>query len=251
MTQVYTFLSIFIISLISLIGILALVKGIQLRKGTLTFLVALSVGSLLGGAAFHLLPETFEHAHGNKASRLLVLGFVLFFIVEKALHWRNKHKNNVEGVKAFGSINLASDFLHNFIDGIIIAIAYRIDIHAGVAATIGVALHEIPQELGDFGVLLKAGFSAKKALLFNFLSALGAMLGAAIIIFLPLDSHTILDVLLPICVAGFLYLALANLVPTLNSESSIKKIVVQFVGLIIGVSLVWTFQLIEFSSHSH
>jgi zinc and cadmium transporter len=132
-------------------------------------LVALATGGLLGGAFFHLLPEAFEtFINLRVASFLLVTGFMLFFILERFLHWRHNHTSGISEyeIKPFGTINLVADGFHNFLDGLLIAASYSHSIETGLATTVVVLLHEIPQEIGDFGVLIHAGYSPKKAIIF-------------------------------------------------------------------------------------
>src|SRR4030042_2469914 len=175
-------LSVLIVSLISLIGILFIFMKKRTLDKLLIFLVALSVGSLLGGAFLHLLPEIIDTTGFSLNIAFLVLGgILLFFVIENFIHWRHCHiPTSKEHPHSVGTMNLIGDGLHNLIDGLIIAASYFVSIPVGIATTLAVVIHEIPQEIGDFGVLLYAGYSKKKALIFNFLSALMALVGAII-----------------------------------------------------------------------
>jgi len=179
---IYTIISVILISLISLVGIAALsIKTSKLKK-FLIYLVSFSAGALFGGAFLHLLPEIIEEAGFTLQISFLILGgIVLFFVIEKVIHWNHCHISLSENhVHPFAIMNLVGDGVHNFLDGLIIAATYLISIPAGFATTIAVAFHEIPQEIGDFGVLIHGGFSRKKALAWNFVSAIVALLGAII-----------------------------------------------------------------------
>jgi zinc and cadmium transporter len=153
---------------------------LSVREATLqrlsTFLVAFASGALIGGAFFHLLPEALALA-GDQAFLLVVLGVVLFFGVEKFLAWRHCHAGKCD-VHTFTYLSLVGDALHNFLDGMLIAGSFLVSVELGVITTVVVILHEIPQELGDFGVLIYGGFSRAKPLLFNLLSAATAIAGA-------------------------------------------------------------------------
>ena len=167
----------FAVSLISFIGIFTFSLKQELLNKTLLVLVAFSAGALIGGAFLHLLPEAIEKAGASLGVFLyLLLGFCLFFILEQFMHWRHEH-GNVHAAQPFSFLILISDSVHNFIDGLVIAAAFIVSFPVGVAATLAVALHEIPQELGDFAVLIYGGFSKRRALTFNYISAVAAVLG--------------------------------------------------------------------------
>lgn len=235
----YTFFSIIAVSLISLLGIFTLAINENKVKKYIYFFVSLAIGALLGDAFIHLIPEAFENSENSLlVSLYIIAGIFIFFIIEKTIHWHHhleeedvhKHEHLVTG-----KMILVSDSLHNFIDGIIIAASYMISIEIGIATTIAVLIHEIPQEIGDFGVLIHAGFSKYKALLFNFISALTALLGA-IMVFVFGNIIEITEILLPIAAGGFIYIAMADLIPELQKEKhDIKDILTQLVFIIIGI----------------
>ena len=178
-TLIYIILVSFIISLGSLVGIFTLAFKEEKLSKILLFLVSLSAGALMGGAFIHLLPEASEEIKGNTLFTIVLFSFVFFFFVEKLLHWRHCHKGECK-IHTFGYMNLFGDAVHNFIDGLIIAATFLTDIRLGIISSFAVALHEIPQEIGDFGVLLYAGFEKKKALIANFLVALTVILGGVV-----------------------------------------------------------------------
>jgi zinc and cadmium transporter len=234
-------LATFIVSLISLIGIFF----IGMKQATLTkaikYLVSFAVGGLLGGAFFHLLPESMES--GNPALFVYVLsGIMIFFLIEKFLHWRHCHKGQCDA-HTFTYLNLIGDGIHNFIDGMIIAASFVTDMRLGVITTLAVAAHEIPQEIGDFGILVYGGFSKSKALLFNLLSALTAMAGAVIAYFSFDQIVWLKGFLIPFTAGGFLYIALVDLIPELHKEAGKDNIALQFITMIGGLLLMWLLKI--------
>lgn len=233
----YAILSVLVISLVSLIGVFALsLKEEKVRK-YIFILVSLAVGALLGDAFIHLIPEAFEISSNTTITALLIIGGVLtFFIIEKFLHWHHHDDDTAHNhVHPVGKLILISDSVHNLIDGIIIGAAYFVSIEVGVATTLAVILHEIPQEIGDFGVLLHAGYSKRKALWFNFLSALCAIVGVVIALVLGASSEAFATSILPIAAGGFIYIALSDLIPELNKTKSGKQSVYQILAVILGV----------------
>src|SRR3989344_6078308 len=158
---IYAFVSVFVVSLISLVGALTISINEKKLKGWLIYLVSFAAGALFAGAFLHLLPELIEeHGFSVYISVMILGGIVLFFILEKVIHWHHHHVHfSDEKVHSFSLMIIIGDALHNFLDGLIIASAYLINVQVGIAATIAVILHEIPQEIGDFGVLLHGGFS--------------------------------------------------------------------------------------------
>jgi len=234
-------LATFIVSLISLIGIFF----IGMKQDTLTkvikYLVSFAVGGLLGGAFFHLLPESMET--GNPSLFVYVLsGIMIFFLIEKFLHWRHCHKGHCDA-HTFTYMNIIGDGIHNFIDGMIIAASFGTDMRLGVVTTLAVAAHEIPQEIGDFGILVYGGFSKSKALLFNLLSALTAMVGAVIACFSFSQIVWLKEVLIPFTAGGFLYIALVDLIPELHKEAGKGNIALQFIAMIGGLLLMWLLKI--------
>jgi zinc and cadmium transporter len=228
------------ISIIALIGIFTLAIHDKTTQKILFWLIGLSSGALMGGAFLHLMPEANEMAEETNVNIFLwvLIAFILFFIVEKILHWRHCHKEKCE-VHTFGTMNLIGDAIHNFIDGLIIAAAFTADTSLGIATTFAVALHEIPQEIGDFGVLLYAGYSKKKAILFNFLTALFAVLGGIIGYYITSYSNTAELYLLPIAAGGFIYIAASDLLPEIRKEKSLIKSLTSFGFFIVGILLMY------------
>ena len=236
----YAIISVLIASLISLIGLLTLsIKTKKLNK-ILIYIIGFSAGALLGDAFIHLLPEIVEEAGFTLTiSFSLLAGILIFFILEKFIHWNHCHRHTSEEthVHSFAYTNLIGDALHNFLDGIIIASAYIISIPAGIATTIAVILHEIPQEIGDFGILMHAGFSKSKALLTNFMTALAAVLGTIITFWISGSIENIEKILIPIAAGGFIYIASSDIIPELHKETKIWKSILQLISILVGIAV--------------
>lgn len=236
---IYTFLSILAVSLISLVGIAFLILKNQIFEKIQTFLVSFAIGSLLGGAILHLIPESMGHGHGGTAPIFILVSIVVFFILEKYLYIHRHANIGDSNIKSFGPLNLIADAFHNFLDGILIAAAYKVDPSTGMVATFAVLAHELPQEIGDFAVLVKAGYTKKKALLFNLMSAATAFLGAFLVFVFPDHSAELSHHILPLAAGGFLYIALADLVPELNRYKSVKSSILQVISVLIGIGMMW------------
>ncbi len=219
----------------ALSGIVFLVVKFKLFQRIQTLLISFAIGTLLGGAFLHLIPESLENDHNRLAPIMIIVSIVAFFILEKYLHVLRHHQPQEKKIKTFGPLNLIADGMHNFLDGILIAAAYKVDIHTGIIATSVVLAHELPQEIGDFAVLIQAGYSKGKALLFNFISALSAFIGGLIILIFPDSGMEIPPYILPLAAGGFIYIALADLVPELNIQASFKKSIYQVISLLIGL----------------
>jgi len=232
----YSIISVVIVSLISLIGVFSLGIKVEKLKKVLILLLAFSAGALLGDAFIHLIPEIVEEVgFGVSVGIYILSGVLLFFILEKVIHWQHCHMPiTKEHVHLFAKMNLIGDGLHNFIDGSIIAASYMINIPTGVATTIAVIVHEIPQEIGDFGVLLHGGYSKGKALLLNLGTALIAVLG--VVVALLLGSIGGVEIVLTgIAAGGFIYIAGSDLIPELHKEVAINKSLIQLLAFILGI----------------
>lgn len=241
----YTLISILLISIISLLGITIFFTKQKHLPNILLFLISFSAGALLGDAFIHLLPEAMES--GLEIVPLAVIGGILaFFILEKVIHWRHCHQPTCKDhPHPLATMNLVGDAFHNFLDGIIIATSYIVSIPLGIATTIAVLLHEIPQEIGDFGVLLYAGYSKKKALLMNFLISLTAIFGGIVGLVLSKNIESFSSVMLAITAGGFIYIATADLIPEMKKDIGLKKTAIQFLGLILGIGIMLLMLLLE------
>ncbi|MBI2618310.1 ZIP family metal transporter [Candidatus Kaiserbacteria bacterium] len=246
----YTLISVLVVSLISLVGTFTISLNRDVLNRSVFFLVSLAVGALFGDAIIHLIPEAFEEFESPTfAALFIIIGIFIFFVLEKFLHWRHSHGINGHDdghrITPLGPIVLFSDGVHNFLDGVIIAAAYMVSIEVGIATTIAIILHEIPQEIGDFGVLIHAGYTRAKALLVNFLSALAAVLGAGVALLIGDASQNITPALIALAAGSFLYIAGSDLVPELHKTSGIKKSLLQFIAIIIGFGLMFALVLLE------
>lgn len=244
----YSLISVFLVSFISLVGIITLsIKSQKLHK-FLIYLISLSAGTLLGDAFFHLLPEISQQGLALKSSVFILLGITIFFFLEKVIHWQHCHSQVTEEkhIHPFAYTNLVGDGLHNFIDGLIIAGSYLVSVPTGIATTIAVILHEIPQEIGDFSVLIHAGFTKSKALTLNFLSALTAILGAIVALLLTNISANIESFLVPIAIGGFIYIAGSDLIPEIHKHSQkISRSILQIISFLIGIGIMYLLLLLE------
>jgi len=246
---IYSIVSVIIVSVISLVGIAFLsVKPARLQK-ILLVLVSFAVGALFGDAFFHLLPESIETLQNHTLIGGLIIGGILaFFILEKFLLWRHDHRIQTDSeteIKPLGYMSLAADAFHNFIDGILIGSSYMVSPHLGLTTTIAVILHEIPQEIGDFGVLIHSGFSVKRALLLNFLTACAAIIGATVALYFGHSISGLSNYIIPFAAGGFIYLAGSDLMPELKKENTFKQSISQFVSIGLGIFLLYTFSFFE------
>ena len=236
---VYSIVSVIIVSLIAFVGIFTLSVKERLLKKFLLYMISFAAGALFGGAFLHLLPESVEH--GNESVWIFaLLGIILFFVLEKVVHWHHCRESTLSkkgNVHPFAYMILIGDGLHNFVDGLVIAASYIVSIPLGIATTIAVVLHEIPQEIGDFGVLLHGGFTRLRALFVNFLSALTAILGAIVALLLGGVIENIELILVPIAAGGFIYIAGSDLIPELNKEKNIWKAILQLFAFMLGIGV--------------
>jgi len=224
-----------LVSLISLVGIFTLtIKGNLLHK-ILFCLIGFSAGALIGGAFLHILPECLENNKSTTVFYYLILGIILFFLMERYLHWRHCHEEGDCKIHAFTYLNLVGDGFHNFIDGMVIAASFMVSLKLGLVTTLAIILHEIPQELGDFAVLVYGGFTKKKALLFNFASALMSVVGAVIGYFLTDLVGNFSNFILPFTAGGFIYIATSDLIPELHKENDLKRSTAAFLAFLLGI----------------
>lgn len=244
---ILSLLSVILVSLVSLLGIAYLLLKKERLKNITIFLVSLAAGTLLGDVFFHIIPEIYEETEQPANLSLLILvGILSFFLLEKILQWRHSHEEDDHNhKKVIGINNLVADGLHNFIDGLVIGASYFVSTEVGIATTIAVVLHEIPQEMGDFGVLIHSGFKATKALLFNFFSATLALLGVVIAIAVGENSETATPFLLAFAAGGFVYIAVADLMPELKHEEKLGKSLLHILVIILGIVLMFGLTFFE------
>jgi zinc and cadmium transporter len=228
----------FAIALIAFIGIFSLALKDKLLNKILLILVSLSAGALMGGAFLHLIPEAVEESQGMDIFLFVLVGFILFFVIEKVLHWRHCHKGGCD-VHTFHYMNLVGDAIHNFIDGLILAASFVTSVELGFTTTIAIAAHEIPQEIGDFGVLLYGGFNKRKAIILNFVVALTIVLGGVVGYLISKSVESAVTFLLPFAAGGFIYIAATDLVPEIKKELAFKKYMATLFVFIIGIFIMW------------
>ncbi|MEM1563465.1 MAG: ZIP family metal transporter [Candidatus Bathyarchaeia archaeon] len=224
------------VSLIAFIGIIFIgLKENKLKRLTM-ILVGFASGTLIGGAFLHLLPESLTS--GNDATTVfwyVIVGIVSFFALEKFLYWRHCHEKECP-THTFVYLNLVGDGIHNFIDGMVIAATFMRSLGLGFATTLAVIFHEVPQEIGDFGVLVYGGLSTKKALTYNFVSAVTAILGALATYFLAY-LRSIEALLVPFAAGGFIYIAATDLMPELHKKPHAGESIVQLFVILLGIGL--------------
>lgn len=237
-------LSTFILSLITFVAVILLSFKKAFLDRIIFWLVAIAAGTMLGSSFLHLLPEAMEFLAPESVLKTVLFSMLGFYLLEKIMHWHHPH-NEAGHVHSFGYLNLFGDVIHNFIDGLILASAFMVDINLGFVTLFALALHEIPQELSDFGVLIYAGFTKKKAILVNFLAGVSSVLGGLIGYSLASSVESFVPYLLPIAAGGFIYIATSDLVPAIKKESDYKKSIIATIMLMVGVALSFLLSIVE------
>lgn len=234
------------VSLLSFSGVLiALVFNRRKVQPLVFIMVGLAVGAMFGDTFIHLLPESFERFSSPLATSLYCLaGIGVFFVLEKFLLWRHDHADeHTHPLHPVGYLNLVADGLHNFMDGILIGASYLVSIPIGVGTTIAVCFHEIPQEIGDFGVLLHAGFTRAQALWMNALTASLAIAGAVTSLLVGSWLAPFSGAILPLTAGGFIYIAGSDLVPELHKERQPGQAAIQLLAIGSGIGLMLLLKL--------
>jgi len=227
--------------LVAFMGAFSLFMKEKTIQKILFVLVAFSAGALLGGAFLHLLAESLESLATTNAFLYLITGFSVFFLMEKFLYWHHCHEGRCE-VHPYTSLILLGDGLHNFIDGLVIAASFLVNPGFGLVTSIAIISHEIPQELGDFGVLVYGGMQKGRALCFNFISQLTAVAGG-VVGFLIAGAWNF-TLLLPFAAGGFIYIAASDLIPELHKETSMAKSMIAFAFFLIGIMFMLGIKLV-------
>jgi len=251
-----------LISLIAFVGAFAFYIKEKILNKILLFLVSFSAGVLMGGAFLHLIPEAIGEAGGDEETILniflyVIFGFCVFFALEQLIKWHHHHSihhpgikprsdknSNSSKIKPFSYLILISDGVHNFIDGLIIAGSFIAGPQVGFITAISVALHEIPQEIGDFGVLLCGGFKKKKALFLNFISATTIVLGGIVGFFVSGVLGEGALFLLPFAAGNFIYIAASDLVPEIKERDNSKKSAIYLLMFLLGIGLMFLIKII-------
>ncbi|MEM2122841.1 MAG: ZIP family metal transporter [Candidatus Bathyarchaeia archaeon] len=247
----YSLAAVISISLLSLLGLFFISLKDEVMHIFLFYLVSFACGAILGAAYFDLIPESVELLGLERAIPYTVLGFVFFYFLERSLYWFHGHghlhgEGRVEvndlddrlGVKSFAYLNLIGDGVHNLIDGMIIGASFIISISSGLVASMAVVFHELPQEIGDFAVLLYGGVEKVKALAFNFTTALTGVIGVLVAHFI-FSSAYFLGLLVGFAGGGFTYISAAELIPELQRERSLAKSGIQFLLFILALLTIW------------
>jgi len=245
--QITILIATFVVSLFSLTGILALSMKDETLHKILFFLIAFSAGTILGAALFDLLPEAVEHIEGSGVFVYIAVGFVAFYFLERFIYWYHGHGHHSDlerhgedqTTKGFAYLNVLGDGIHNFIDGMIIAASFNLDFSVGLATTIAVIFHELPQEMGDYGVLIYAGFNKARALILNFAAALSVVAGGIFAIFFLEAVETLSGTLIAFSAGAFIYLSASELIPELQKEDDFWKSLAQFGIFLLGLAVIW------------
>lgn len=244
MTMIYAIGATVGVSLLSLVGVGFFMFNASAIKKIMFYLISFSTGAILGDVFLHILPELAEQTDGFGTGMFVVLAGILFsFAIEKVIHWRHCHALEDDDHDTHhhpvGIISLLGEAIHNFIDGVVIAASFLAGPTIGFSTTLAVVFHEIPQEIGDFAVLLHSGYSRKKALLFNVLSALTAVLGAFLTLVLTSFAQSLTEYMLPFAAGNLIYIAAADLIPELHKETGFRQGVLQIVAMTIGMACMY------------
>ncbi len=231
--------------LLSLVGVTTLALSNKSLQRLLLPLVALSAGSLLGGAFFHMIPESLEKIGPDLSVYIYIIcGFAFFLLLEQLLHWHHCHREDIHCKKPQTYLILIGDGIHNFIGGIAVAGTFLIDIRLGISTWLAAAAHEVPQELGDFGVLVHGGWSRKKALLFNLLSASPFLVGGLLTYLLSFSDW--IYYLIPFAAGNFIYIGASDLIPEVNKHESFSRNLLHFfcfcsgIAILLGLRIIFT-----------
>jgi len=228
------------------VGIFALLLKEEMLNSILIVLVGFSAGGLIGGAFLHLLPEAIEQSAEISTFLFTIVGFILFFVLERYFHWRHCHEEKCD-IHAFTYLSLIGDGIHNFIDGLIIGVSFLVSIKVGIITTTAVIMHEIPQELGDFSILIYGGLTKLKAFFYNFLSALLAIAGTVVGYYCSTKVDSLSGYILPFAAGGFIYIASCDLIPELHKQKNAHKANISMLFFILGILLMALLKV----SHGH
>ena len=238
---IYSLSSVVIVSLLSLLGVFTLgIKEKYLHK-ILVYFVSFSAGALFGDVFIHLIPEVFKNETTIYTSFYFLLGIIISFLIEKIIYWRENHASSILGnkIKHFVFMILFGDGVHNFIDGLAIGASFLVSLPVGIATSLAVILHEIPHEIGDFAALIHGGLDKKRAIFYNFVSGLTAVLGTLFALVLSQSVVGINNVLIPFAAANLIYIAGTNLIPELHKETQLKKSAIQIFTFLLGIAIMY------------
>ena len=210
----------------------------RVRDSLLPALLGYATGTLLGAAFLGMIPKAMAGQNPSAISSTILAGIVAFFILEKLVIWRHAHDQHIDSTTAAGPLILVGDALHNFVDGIVIAGAFLTSIPLGISVSLAVVAHEIPQEVGDFAILLDNGYSRTRALALNLLSSLATLPGALIGFFFLAEATAVLPFILALSAASFIYIAIADLVPGLARQGGLRVNLIQLLLLFSGIATI-------------
>ena len=255
MNVLYPIISVIIVSLVSVIFTIPFFIKKKISNKFLLFLLSISVGVLLATVFMDFLPEAVSHNYTLGVALYILLGFLVMFLLEKFVHSQHSRKCEKKDcghghAYNLAPVNLIGDGIHNFIDGLVIAGSYAVNVTLGITATISIIFHEIPQEIADFGILLYSGMSKKKALMFNFLSAATAIIGTGVGLILVNRLHGFNEFVIPFAAGNFLYIAASNLVPQLHRHCKLKDTLIHIFAIILGIGII-TLVTIYGPAHGH
>ncbi len=235
----------------SLLGSIGAIAGAALflffpegiRKVLVPCLISYATGTLLGAAFLGMLPAGLKQAPAIAVMATVLAGMVGFFVLEKLVIWRHCHNSGCEVHSHAAPLILIGDAFHNFVDGVVIAAAFLTSIPLGVTTALAVIAHEIPQEVGDFAILLDNGYSRMKALVLNGLSSIATLPGALIAYFWLVETREAAPYILAISAASFIYIATADLIPSLHRQTCLLTSIRQIVLLLAGIATIAFFHL--------
>lgn len=231
-----------VMSGVALVGSVTLLLRAGSLEKLLRPLVAFAAGTLLGGALLHMLPGAIETMGAGSAVSLWVLaGFSAFFALEQFLHWRHRHHESAEAGRPLTYLVLLGDGMHNLLGGFAVAGAFIADVRLGIGAWLAAVAHEVPQELGDFAVLVDGGWDKRRALLFNFASALTFLVGGLLAYAASLSFEVAF--LLPFAAGNFIYIAASDLIPEVKEERDLRVNLVHFACFVGGILLLYVLRV--------
>lgn len=245
MSWAWPLLAGFVASTASLLGSAAILMLGDRAERASGWLLAFAIGTLLGAAALGLLPEAIHHSSVERAMPLFLSGMLVFIVLERVLRWRHPHhphpgeRHHQEVGRPTAPMILIGDGVHNFVDGLVLGVSFGVDTQVGLAAAIAIFAHEVPQELADFAVLIGAGMPKRRAFVLNYLSALMVLPGVALSFAWSSGSAVLMSWLLPLAAGGFVYIALADLVPALHHRRGVRTGVAQLALVLLGTAVIW------------
>lgn len=244
-STLYTVIATILVSLSSFIGIFTISLNPKTLHKMLTILVAYSAGTILGAALFDLLPEAVKLVDEALVYPIIAFGFVCFLLLERTIYWYHGHghghefKDKEDDIKGFAYLNLLGDFVHNFIDGMIIAASFANSVTVGVSAAIAVVFHELPQEMGDYGILVYAGMERRRALILNFLASVSVVVGGVFGAFFIGAVENLEGYMVAFSAGAFIFLSASELIPEMQKEHDRGRALIQLLVLILGMFTIY------------